>query len=159
MTYELIIGIYNMFSAADGYILGFYRGENLYMVRLYSKHIPMKWLRNSRTSSKRGACTQVRVYIPAEDMDKMVASGRAKYIGHKSLLTSNKKYNKGDNFERVIFEMYTGKKWKKDTTPFYRSGDMTYRNRKIQIKLNGAELTNAKTIKNLCFDIGQALRA
>ena len=157
MTYETITGIYNMFSVADGYILGFIRGEYLYAVRLYAKHIPTKWLHNSRTATKRGACTQVRFRIPAKEMDQMIASGRAKYIGHKSLLTSNKKYNKGDNFERVIFEMYTGKKWKKDRTPFYKNGDMTYRNCKIQIKLNGAELTNEKTIRKLCEKLGRLL--
>lgn len=159
MTYKTIAKIYNMFSAADGYILGFERREYLYAVRLYAKHIPMKWLHDSRTSTKRGACTQVRFRIPAKDMDHMIATGRAKYIGHKSLLTSNEKYNKGDNFERIIFEMYTGKKWKKDTTPFYEDGDMIYQNRKIQIKLSTAELTNEKTIRKLFAKIGKALCA
>lgn len=159
MSFELMIAIYNMYSVADGYIIGFVRDHKLYMVRIYAKHLPKKWLREDHTSHKRGYQLKAKVYIPTKELDEMIEKGKAKLLGDESLLKEMKKFNKGDNFERIVLERLTKQKWSKNSTPFYKDGDMTYYNRKIQIKFQGAELTTVPTIQKMLQKIGTALVA
>ena len=56
------------------------------------------------------------------------------------------KYNKGENFERVITELLIGETWVKDSVPFNVAGDIRWNGEEVQIKFDGAELTNEKTL-------------
>ena len=49
-------------------------------------------------------------------------------------------------FEKIITETYTAEKWAKDSVPFFKAGDATINGEEVQIKLNGAELTNEKIL-------------
>jgi hypothetical protein len=49
-------------------------------------------------------------------------------------------------FEKVITETFTNEKWVKDSVPFFVAGDATINGEQVQIKLNGAELTNEKIL-------------
>ena len=144
--FNSVIDMYEICSSADAYILGFVYQHDLYYIKL--KHLPREILTESRTSSKRGGVLQVRIYIPASMKRDWILSKKAKYFGSEKMLTLNPRYNKGDNFECLIYERYTHKKWFKDTTPYYVRGDMRYRGEEIQIKMDGAELTNVNTILN-----------
>ena len=55
--------------------------------------------------------------------------------------------NRGDGFEKVIVERYTAEKWARNSVPFFKAGDATINGEEVQIKLNGAELTNEKILK------------
>lgn len=63
------------------------------------------------------------------------------------MLVNNSKYNKGDIFEKLVYE-YFNQTWKKDKTPFYESGDIIIDNVSYQIKFEKATFTCEKTIKN-----------
>ena len=54
-------------------------------------------------------------------------------------------------FEKIITEQFAGEKWAKDSVPFFVDGDATINGVKVQIKLNGAELTNEKILKRYAF--------
>ena len=69
-------------------------------------------------------------------------------IGSIDELTSDKKHNKGENFERIATEKLCGEQWEKDSIPYYKAGDIIYKGKAIQVKFDGAELTNAKTYEN-----------
>ena len=159
MTYEIMFAFYNLISVAQGYIIGFERNHKIYMVRLYAKHLPTKWLRNGHTSSGKGGVKQIKIYIPTEDRDAMIANGKAIYLGDESILNELPKFNRGENFERIVTERLTKKTWVKDRTPFYKDGDITYYNRKLQIKFNLAELTNENVLKHACEKLYLALAA
>lgn len=57
--------------------------------------------------------------------------------------------NDGDKFEKIVAEVLAGMVWKKTRTPFYEAGDITLNGEQIQVKLNGATLTDEKVIKNM----------
>ena len=59
------------------------------------------------------------------------------------------KYNKGENFERIITELLTGETWVKDSVPFNVAGDIVVNGENIQIKFDGAEITNERLLKKL----------
>jgi hypothetical protein len=57
------------------------------------------------------------------------------------------KYNKGEIFEKLVFE-YFGLKWKKDNIPFYVNSDIFVNENHYQIKFEKATFTNETTLKN-----------
>ena len=89
---------------------------------------------------------KARVRVPAGEKDRMIASGSARELCSVDELTVSK-YNRGENFERVITETLTETVWVKDSIPFYRQGDIQLNGEEIQIKFDAAELTNEKTLK------------
>jgi len=74
-----------------------------------------------------------------------VESGKALLMGTAEMLEDDK-HNRGEIFEKIITETLTGKTWKKDSTPFWKAGDIELNGEQIQIKLSEAELTNEKAI-------------
>ena len=56
------------------------------------------------------------------------------------------KYNDGEHFERVLTERWTGETWVKDSKPYYEGGDLRVNGVEIQVKLDGAELTNERVV-------------
>ena len=147
MTREQMIKLYNLLSAANAYIIGFVMNGILYYVM--QEHINDAYLKMDRMSSKRGGWAKIRVRVSSDEMWKLVNSGAAIALGAASMLNFEDKYNDGEHFERVITEMFTDKKWEKDSVPFNVAGDISVNGKEIQIKFNGAELTNEKTLSRL----------
>lgn len=137
---------YNKFSAADQTWLGFERRGLVYKVEF--THLPRKYMRLTHASSARGGYAKIKIYIPASECDRLIQQGKAVCVGTKADLYADPKHNRGENFERIITEMYTSEKWVKDSVPFWIAGDIEYKGMQIQIKFNYAELTNEKTLAN-----------
>ena len=147
MTREEMIARYNALSAAAAYIVGFVFEGMLYYIM--SAHINPDFLKLDRMSSKRGGWAKIRVKLTAADRKALVACGKATLIGAADLLNTADKYNKGERFERVITETLTGETWVKDSVPFNVAGDITLNGQEVQIKFDGAELTNEKTLRRI----------
>lgn len=147
MTREEMIARYNALSAATAYIVGFVFEGMLYYIM--SAHINPDFLKLDRMSSKRGGWAKIRVKLTAADRKALVACGKATLIGAADLLNTADKYNKGERFERVITETLTGETWVKDSVPFNVAGDITLNGQEVQIKFDGAELTNEKTLRRI----------
>ena len=96
-----------------------------------------------RASTAKGGFAKIRIRANTAQLQDLLP--RATLLGNESLLTESVK-NRGDGLEKVIVERYTGQKWSRNTTPFFMDGDATINGEKIQIKLNGAELTNEKIL-------------
>lgn len=137
---------YNKHTAADMVWLGFVRNGNLYKVEF--THLPRKYMRLTHESSARGGCRKIKIYIPADECDMLIRQGKAVCVGKETDLYADPFHNKGENFERIITEMYTNEKWVKDSIPFWVAGDIEFQGLQIQIKFNYAELTNEKTLAN-----------
>ena len=148
MTSAEVKRLYHTNSASARYIVGFIRDGKVYYVTVEWKQL-RKWLRDSRTASSKGGVLQIRVYVPAEDQRKAIANGSAKELCSVETLEAQTNGNEGDRFEKIVAEVLAGMVWKKTRTPFYEAGDITLNGEQVQVKLNGATLTDEKVIKNM----------
>lgn len=145
MTAELLAlrAWYRRNSAADLYTVGFFYKGNLYSVT--RSELDNAWLKADRASSKRGGFLKLRVRLAAAVKKALVESGEAKCWGPAALLDTDDKWNRGERWERIITED-AGQTWVKDSVPFWVAGDVTINGHEVQIKFDGAELTNVKTM-------------
>ena len=153
MTMQEMVTIYNRHSASHKYIIGFVRGGKVYYATMSFEKLA-EMLKACKASSKRGGFNKVRVYVSAKAQKAMIENGEAIEVATMQDLVS-KKYNKGEMFEKVITETLTNDIWEKDSLPFYEGGDITVNGENIQIKLNGAELTNEKCLENMLKKMGK----
>jgi hypothetical protein len=142
-----MIARYNALAVATAYIVGFDLNGMLYYTM--SEHIADSFLKFDRMSSKRGGWAKIRVKLSSADRKALVACGKAIMIGSADLLDTEDKYNKGERFERIITETLTGETWVKDSIPFNVAGDITLNGEEVQIKFDGAELTNERTLMRM----------
>ena len=147
MTRNEMIARYNALAVATAYIVGFVLNGMLYYTM--SEHIADNFLKFDRMSSKRGGWAKIRVKLSSADRKALVACGKAIMIGSADLLDTEDKYNKGERFERIITETLTGETWVKDSVPFNVAGDITLNGEEVQIKFDGAELTNERTLMRM----------
>ena len=147
MTRNEMIARYNALAVATAYIVGFILDGMLYYTM--SAHIADDFLKLDRMSSKRGGWAKIRVKLTSADRKALVACGKAIMIGSADLLDTDDKYNKGERFEKIITEKLTGETWVKDSVPFNVAGDITLNGEEVQIKFDGAELTNERTLMRM----------
>lgn len=153
MTMEKMVTIYHIHSASHKYIVGFIRDGKVYYVTVTFEKLA-EMLKACKASSKRGGFNKVRVYVSAKMQKEMISNGEATEICKMEDLVA-KKYNKGEIFEKIITETLTGEIWEKDSLPFYEGGDIKLNGENIQIKLNGAELTNERCLENMLKKMGK----
>ena len=146
MTMNEMTIAYARKTAAHKYALGFIYQGRLYVVVLSFAELS-RYFKLDRASSKRGGFAKIRIKLTSADRAELSAT--AELIGAESLLTADPKHNKGENFERELTERWTAETWVKDSVPFWVKGDITVNGEEIQVKLDGAELTNEKILTRL----------
>ena len=147
MTREEMLNTYEAHSAADAYILGFVHHGELFAAEL--PELPDAVLKLDHASSKRGGQAKIRVRVAKADKLALIAKGLAKIIGKAEDLKADANHNKGENFERELTERWTAETWVKDSVPFNVAGDLVLNGENVQVKLDGAELTNEKILARL----------
>jgi len=146
MTLETMLNLYNILSASHLYILGFLFNGILYYVAMNFEQMK-KFARLDRMSEKRGGLAKVRIKLSKAQKLELLKMATA--CGIESDLAVDEKYNRGDNFERIITELLTAEKWSKNSVPFNISGDIAINGENIQIKLDGCEITNEKLLRKM----------
>ena len=146
MTMNEMMTAYNARSASHVYALGFVHGGNLYATKLNFAELS-RYFKLDRASSKRGGFAKIRIKLTSKDRAEL--SFTAELIGAESLLTTDPAHNKGENFERELTERWTAETWVKDSVPFNVAGDLVLNGENVQVKLDGAELTNEKILARL----------
>lgn len=141
MTKRTMMKWYEIFSAADAYIVGFVLDGALYMVEM--ARIAPRFLNVEEASRNQGTNLRLRL----KRAQKEALAKKAICLGDADVLTAGK-YNKGENFEKVVTE-YFGQEWVKDTVPFYVQGDICLNGKEVQIKLDTATLANEKMLNKL----------
>ena len=134
---------YNKNSAAHSYWFGFILSGLLYVVCGMTFDELSEYFKMDRASTAKGGFKKIRIRANTAQLQDLLP--RATLLGNESLLTESVN-NRGDGLEKVIVERYTGQKWSRNATPFFMDGDATINGEKVQIKLNGAELTNEKIL-------------
>lgn len=145
MNRDEMLRTYNAHSAADAYVLGFAFHGELFAIEL--PELPDAVLKLDHASSKRGGQAKIRVRVAKAEKLALIAMGAA-VIGKVEDLEADPHHNRGENFERIVTEL-NGQRWTKDSVPFWVAGDLNLNGRELQIKLDGAELTNEKTLAGL----------
>ena len=141
-----MMNAYNARSASHVYALGFVHAHNLYAVKLNFAELS-RYFKLDRASSKRGGFAKIRIKLTATD--RIQLSMTADLLGSEDLLTADDRHNKGENFERELTERWTAETWVKDNVPFNVAGDIVVNGENVQVKLDGAELTNEKILARL----------
>ena len=139
---------YHKNSAAEEYWFGFIFAGLLYVVCGMTFDELSAYFKNDRASSAKGGFAKVRIKATSADLKALLP--KALLLGSESLLM-DEKWNKGEMFEKIITEQFAGETWVKDSVPFFVDGDATINGVKVQIKLNGAELTNEKILRKYCL--------
>ena len=145
MTREDMIQGYMEKSASHKYIVGFEQAGNLYYT-VYAGMIADDLLKLDRASTKKGGMQKIRIRLNTKAKVMLMNAGKAILLGAADLLNTDDKYNRGERFERLITETLTHEKWEKDNVPFWQAGDICWRGEQVQVKFDGAELTNEKTL-------------
>lgn len=144
MTKETMIRNYRRFSAADAYILGFIYGGQVYMVEV--KDIAPRYMKVERCSSKNGGYRKLQFRLNNAYKEELIRKG-AKVIGTPEILDGQ--YNKGVEFERVVYNEFGQTYRGKDSVGFWVSGDITVDNKELQVKFEGAQIVVENTLENL----------
>ena len=144
MTKRTMINNYRKFSAADSYILGFIYKHDVYMIEV--PEIMPRYMRVEHESSRKGGAAKLQLRLPKGYQEQLIRKG-AVCIGNESMLEGQ--YNKGVEFERVIYELNGQTFSGKDNVPFYVEGDINIDGREVQVKFNGAQIVVETTLKRL----------
>ena len=136
---------YEQFTAAEGYIIGFHIGDDVYMVRF--DKIPRKYTLVQKESHSCGGGYGLYVKISSFH-SKIELIDKAVKIGTIKDLESNK-YNKGVMFERLIYKINGQELREKDSIPFYKKGDININGKEIQIKYEHARICYDRTLQRL----------
>ena len=134
---------YNKNSASHIYYFGFIVAGLLYAVTGMTFDELSAYFKMDRASSAKGGFAKIRIRANTNDLKALLPI--ATLIGSADLLNDGH-WNKGEMFEKIITERYTTEQWVKDSVPFFKAGDATINGEEVQIKLNGAELTNEKIL-------------
>lgn len=129
-----LINLYNRISAATKVGLGFeYKGV-VYLA--YIPRLSRKYTYTDKQSVARGSGKTIRIAITLKQMEHLVKT--AIPVGTYKDMQGVK--NKGEQFERLVYEYY-GQAWTKDNTPYYKAGDIEIDGEQVQLKYNHATAT------------------
>lgn len=134
---------YNKNAAAHTYYFGFILAGMLYVVTGLTFDELSTYFKMDRASTAKGGFLKVRIRATAPQLKALLP--KALLLGDASIL-NDPHWNKGEVFEKIITETFTTERWVKDNVPFFVDGDVTINGEKVQVKLNGAELTNEKIL-------------
>ena len=146
---------YEALTAAEGYIIGFHIGHDVYMVEF--DRIPRRLTFAERECSRMGG--GYGLYIePKKSLMLAYTKKAVRVCSTEDLIDTvgyiNEKgkqcyYNKGVMFEKLVYEM-NGQEFRgKDNVRFTEAGDITINGREIQVKYGRARICYDKTLRKL----------
>ena len=137
-----LLKVYEDTTAAVWTLLVFQLAGRAYAARLDAITADMVTL--DRESSQNGGATKLRFKLSNRQKVALIEAG-AEEVGNIADILSLQK-NKGNAVECWATRRYMGIEWVKDNIPYYMQGDIRVNGEEVQVKLDGAELTNEKTL-------------
>lgn len=138
-----MIATYHTNSAADEYWFGFTLNHIVYVVKNIAFDDLARFFKTDRASSKRGGFTKIRIRARVDELTALLPMATA-LCTEEELKALNP--NIGKAFEKVIYARYTTEEWVSESVPFFKAGDVRIDGKEVQLKFNGAELTNEKIL-------------
>lgn len=140
---------YERFTAAEGYIIGFPVGEDIYCAMI--DKIPRRYCTIQKECSSHGG--GLGLYISIKNKKKKNELLRKKdtfYLCKLSDLNNKEIGNRGKVLEKLLAERFNVE-WRgsADKEPFYKCGDLVINGKEIQVKYEHARICYDKTLKKL----------
>lgn len=146
---------YEALTAAEGYIIGFHSGDDVYCVSF--ERVPRKYMRVQKESTSNGGGYGLYVKLDNKAIAELLP--KATYVcklcdlidteGHLDSKGNTKYFNKGVMFEKAIWELNGLEFRGKDSVPFHKSGDITINGKEIQVKYEWARICYDRTLRKL----------
>jgi hypothetical protein len=140
---DLLIAAYIALTAASEYWFGFILNHKVYVVTGLTFADLRPFLKIEKAAASKGGHSKIRIKARVGELAELLP--RATLLGDEEIL-ADEKWNTGIKFEKVVTEQVAGQEWVRDSVPFWIAGDLEINGKQIQVKFNGAELTNEKTI-------------
>lgn len=142
---------YNRYSFTNKYIIGFVYKKLVYFGFFNADELD-KYLSLSRASSKNGGGYCLK-FAPRNDQKLAMLTNCSVLCSEEYFneQVNSNKYNKGENFERLITEA-NGQEWVKDNIPFTKDGDITINGVAYQIKFQKATFCTEHQIMRLLLE-------
>lgn len=138
---------YEKFTAAEGYIIGFPVGNDVYAIQF--DRIPRKYTRVQKECSSCGGGYGLYVNVKGKKVAQDLLRKAVKVGTVDELIDPNGKWNKGVMFEKMVWE-HNGMEFRgKDKVPFFQSGDITIDGKEIQVKYLHARICYDRTLTKL----------
>lgn len=145
--------LYNKHSAATALLVAWQEGENVAFVLRKSHDIYACEVKKDKATAARGAARKWRYVFPITARKAAIAAGMAKVLcTYEHFLSLRTQYhcNCGEAVEAAILEKL-GRVYKKDSRPFYRSGDISLPSGdEVQVKwADGGHLCSQSALEQL----------
>lgn len=141
---NLLITAYIALTAATEYWFGFILDHKVYVVTGMTFADLRPLLRIEKAAQSKGGHSKIRIKGRVKELAALLP--KAVLLGSEDILT-DEKWNTGIKFEQIVTERIAHQTWVRDSVPFWVAGDIELNGKQIQVKFNGAELTNEKTIR------------
>ena len=145
MKKENAIHYYRKFSGADAYILGFVYKHDLYCITV--DEIMPRFMRVEKSSSKKGGHEKLQFRLNNALKEQLIRKGAEKIGTETDLLEIAG--NKGVSFERMVYRMNGQEPRPKDSVRFDKGGDINVNGVEYQIKLDGAQIVEFRTLNKI----------
>ena len=145
MKKENAIHYYRKFSGADAYILGFIYKHDLYCITV--DEIMPRFMRVEKSSSKKGGHEKLQFRLNNALKEQLIRKGAEKIGTETDLLEITG--NKGVSFERMVYRMNGQEPRPKDSVRFDKGGDININGVEYQIKLDGAQIVEFRTLNKI----------
>ena len=145
MKKENAIRYYRKFSGADAYILGFVYKHDLYCITV--DEIMPRFMKVEKSSSKKGGHEKLQLRLNNKYMEQLICKGAEKIGTEDDLLEIPK--NNGVSFERMVYRMNGQEPRPKNSVRFDKGGDININGIEYQIKLNGAQIVEFRTLNKI----------
>lgn len=142
---NLLIAAYIAVTAATEYWFGFTLDHKVYVVTGMTFADLRPFLRIEKAAQSKGGHSKIRIKARVAELAALLP--KATLLGTEEILR-DPKWNTGIKFEQIVTEQIAGQHWERDSVPFWVAGDIELDGRQIQVKFNGAELTNEKLVRN-----------
>ena len=141
---NLLINAYEANTAADEYWFGFILNHLVYVVTGMTFDEIARYFKIEKAAASKGGFSKIRIKARVAECAELLP--RAIALGGEEIL-ADEKWNTGIKFEKIVTEQIAGQVWERDSVPFWVAPDIALDGRNIQVKFNGAELTNERTIR------------
>lgn len=141
---NLLITAYEATTTANEYWFGFVLHHMLYVVTGMTFADLIPFIKIERAAQSKGGHAKLRIKARVADLADLLP--KAALLGSEDLL-NDPVYNGGTKFEKIVTERIACQDWAKDSVPYWVGPDIQMGARMIQVKLNGAEVTNERTIR------------
>jgi hypothetical protein len=141
----ILLAVYEANATATEYWFGFILNHSVYVVTGLTLAELSRFFRAERMAQSKGGYVKIRIKARVGELAELLP--RAIRLGGEEIL-QDPKWNAGIKFEKIVTERIACQEWARDSVPFWIAPDIEMGARKIQVKFNGAELTNERTIRN-----------